>query len=217
MHPGPGPQGTHCCTVIHRLLRLCVLPRHVVDRLTYNGLHAEIARRESMLQHIAQLACTVDWTSADGKYVLFHLLAVATWTSRSCRPDMPLSLAIAAIFESPVFELKNHHVRPLANSWANWGAAGVLNIFAAWNVAMSPLVTVASAASSPLRASRRSTAIVSALPRRTRQRRTQKRRSHRRAAVAPTVPPPQKPRRSLRLPGSRLPAKLVPYVVDLTS
>ena len=53
--------------------------------------------------------------------------------------DVPLtwpSRRLSIELESPSFELKNHHVRLMASSWANWGAAGVLGIFAAWNRAL---------------------------------------------------------------------------------
>ena len=175
------------------LLSLLVLPRHVVDRLTYSRNFGELSRREALLSRIEQLAREVDWASADGKFVLFHLLAVSSWTRRPCRPDMPLSLAIAEILESPSFELKNHHVRPMANSWANWGAAGVLDIFAAWNRALVPHAVVVSAAELSQRSSRRAAAI----------------------ALAPQ--PRRTQRRFPRPSGSRLPTALADFVVDLTA
>ena len=58
--------------------------------------------------------------------------------------DVPLtwpSRRLSIELESPSFELKNHHVRLMASSWANWGAAGVLGIFAsaaAWDRARMP-------------------------------------------------------------------------------
>jgi hypothetical protein len=106
---------------------------------------------------------------------------------------MPLSLAIAEILESPSFELKNHHVRPMANSWANWGAAGVLDIFAAWNRALVPHAVVVSAAELSQRSSRRAAAI----------------------ALAPQ--PRRTQRRFPRPSGSRLPTALADFVVDLTA
>jgi hypothetical protein len=175
---------------LQRILRLMMLPRHVTDRLTYTRNFEELNRRTTALQHVEQLAQSVDWASADGKYVLFHLLAVATWTSRSCRPNMPLSSAVAKIFESPAYELKNHHVRPVANSWANWGAAGVLNIFAAWNTAVSPQVEGDTAAALSQRSARRAAAITSAKQ------------------------PRQMRRRLPRPTGSRLPSGLADFVVE---
>ena len=170
---------------LSRLLRLLVLPRHVVDRLSFEGNVHELERRESLLLRVEQLARNTEWSSADGKFALFRLLAVATWRSRPCRPDMPLSRAIAEIFESPKYELKNHHVRPLANSWANWGAAGVLAIFAAWNTTMAPREADQNEPEKPMRPARRAA-----------------------AAIAQ--------RRLPRLTGSRRPARLADYVVDLS-
>ena len=54
----------------------------------------------------------------------------------------PVSMAIAEILESPSFELKNHHVRPMANSWVNWGAADM-------PLLSSPLSFVFATGSSP--------------------------------------------------------------------
>jgi hypothetical protein len=62
---------------------------------------------------------------------------------------MPLSRALAGVFEPNTFELKNHHVRPLVNGWANWGAAGVLDIFAVRNAVAAPRVAAAFVAVSP--------------------------------------------------------------------
>ena len=175
-----------------RLMRLCVLPPHVVERLSFRRRFDELGRRESLIEHVEQLARSIDWSSADGKFVLFRLLAVATWSSRPCRADMPLSRAIAGIFESPEYELKNHHVRPLANAWANWGASGVLDIFTAWNSAAAPHVAAAAAAAMPVRSARRAAVLARAAPRR---------------QVRGRLPRPI---------GSRLPAGLADFVVDLT-
>ena len=179
----------------------------------YTNNFEEITRRESLLQHVEQLAHEVDWASADGKFVLFHLLAVSTWTSRPCRPDMPLSMAVAEIFESPTYELKNHHVRPLANSWANWGAAGVLRIFEAWNLTMAPRVAATALDTIPIRASRRVASISSSTqPLKMKRRRSPKRVRHRSRLDSPIGLSRRALRRSMRLP-----AKLAPYVVDLTT
>jgi hypothetical protein len=170
-----------------------LLPRHVVDRLAFKLQFAEIGRREMQIAHIAQLACATDWASEDGRFALFHLLAVATWTSRPCTAVMPLSSALAALFES--VELKNHHVRPLANSWANWGASGVLAIFAAWNSRAAPQVASALALSQPSRAARRAA-----------------------AAAKETLLAPRRDQR-VRLPrpiGSALPSHFSGFLVDLT-
>ena len=178
------------------LVRLLVLPRHVVDRLAFRRNFLEIHRREQLIEKVAELAKITDWLSADGKFVLFHLLAVATWTTRSCREHMPLSISLAEIFESGRFELKNHHVRPFVNCWANWGAAGVLDIFAAWNVTAAPQVAAAFEASKPERAARSAAAIVRAV------------------AVSPRA---AQRRRLPRPVGSQLPARFAGCVVDLTA
>ena len=174
------------------LARLMLLPRHVVDRLSFKGHLAEISSRERQIATIAQLARATDWSSEDGKFALFHLFAVATWTSRPCSAGMPLSSALAALFES--VELKNHHVRPLANSWANWGSSGVLTVFDAWNSSAAPKVASAIACSQPVRAARRAAAVQAAS------------RSPRRGQRS----------RPLRPRGSSLPSRFDGFVVDLT-
>jgi hypothetical protein len=181
---------------VERIVRLLVLPRHVVDRLSFRHDFYELNRREELVQQIRKLADDTDWSSADGRFVLFHLLAVATWTHRPCRADMPLSRALAGVFESNTFELKNHHVRPLVNGWANWGAAGVLDIFAAWNAVAAPRVAAAFVAAKPERAARSAAAIARAV------------------AVFPRA---AQRRRLPRPVGSRLPAWLNGCVVDLTA
>ena len=122
----------------------------------------EIWNREVRISDIQRIAQSTDWESVDGKFALFHLLAAATWTSRPCRVDMPLSSALASLFES--VEMKNHHIRPIANSWANWGASGILRIFESWNSVAAPGITnkAASAHSQSLRAIRRREAITTA-------------------------------------------------------
>ena len=177
------------------LVRLLVLPRQVLERLAYKRNFLEIKQREQLIEKVAELAKTTDWLSADGKFVLFHLLAVATWTTRSCRENMPLSISLAEVFESEQFELKNHHVRPFVNCWANWGAAGVLDIFAAWNSAAAPQVTAAFEASKPERAARSAAAIARA------------------SIVSPRA---GQHRRLPRPMGSRLPARFAGCIVDLT-
>ena len=181
---------------LSQIIRLLVLPRHAVDRLTFRNDFHELNRRENLVQHIRQLAEVTDWSSADGRFVLFHLFAVATWTRRSCRVDMPLSLALAELFVNETFELKNHHVRPFANSWANWGATGVLNIFAAWNAVAVPRAADASAVAKPERAARFAASI---------------------ACVSVASPRAAQRRRLPRPIGSRLPTRFDGCVVDLTT
>ena len=176
------------------ILRLLLLPPHVVDRLSYVGRNAEITRRERILHHVVDLAKNTNWDSADGKFALFHLLAVSTWSRRSLDAAMPLSNLVAEIFESSDFESKNHHIRPMVNSWVNWGATGVLSIFTAWNSAVAPRVAAALATEKPLRAARRAAAIVSSVSS-----------PAGRASEQPRLPRPL---------GSRMPPRFDGFVVD---
>ena len=47
------------------------------------------------------------------------------------RADLYLSRALAAVFSA--CEIKNHHLRPLANSCAGWAGRGVTEIFKSRN------------------------------------------------------------------------------------
>ena len=54
------------------------------------------------------------------------MASLSSSTSLLSRAGYAAELGHRGDLESQSFELKNHHVRPMANSWANWGAAGVL-------------------------------------------------------------------------------------------
>ena len=178
---------------IEDIVRLLILPRHVVDRLTFKSRFAEIALREGSIQRIRNLAQATDWSSQDGKFALFHLLATATWSRRLCRADMPLSMALAEVFEDPVYEAKNHHIRPVSNRWANMGASGVLSIFRSWNARAAPLLADSDAALKSVRDATRNAAILNMKGQRVR-----------------------KTSRTPRTSGGRRPTRFADFIVDLT-
>jgi hypothetical protein len=117
---------------LERLVLHALLPRQTLQRLTFLGRDAEIARLRQVAADVCALASRTSWQSPDGRYSLYHLLAVATWSRRAvARQDLYLSRALAAVFST--CEMKNHHVRPLANYWASWASQGIQTIFNAWN------------------------------------------------------------------------------------
>ena len=119
---------------IEQLVLHAVLPRPLLRRLEYLGHVNEIARRRGVASNVASLASMTDWQSPDGRFTLFHLLAVATWPLRSVeREDLYLSRSLASVFSRS--EIKNHHARPMANFWAGFAWRSVESIFKAWNAA----------------------------------------------------------------------------------
>ena len=117
---------------IKQLAVHALLPYPKLKWLTYHGRVAEIDRLRKVASDIAALAELTDWQSADGRFTLFHLLAVATWPLRAVsRVDLHLSRSLAAVFTA--CEIKNHHVRPLANFWAGWAGRETMSIFKSWN------------------------------------------------------------------------------------
>jgi hypothetical protein len=92
----------------------------------------EIERLRKVAADISALASLTDWESPDGKFVLFHILAVATWPAQAAiYPDMFLSRALAHVFAAT--EVKNHHSRPLSNYWMCFSGKSVLSLFKTWN------------------------------------------------------------------------------------
>jgi len=98
----------------------------------------------------------IGWSSLEGRFCLFRLLCVCTWSawhlanegplgsappcvSPPTPPDVPLSAMLAATFDST----RAHHcyLRPLAHAWARWAGAANLSICKAWGEAfvLSPL------------------------------------------------------------------------------
>ena len=119
---------------LEQLVLLALLPRQVYQRLAYLGQTQEIARRQQVAEDVRALASLTDWQSSDGRFSLFRLFAVATWPLQMVeRDDLHLSRVLAMVFSA--CEMKNHHLRPLANAWAGWAGPGVTEIFACWNSA----------------------------------------------------------------------------------
>ena len=117
---------------LEQLVLHALLPRHTLQRLEFLARFEEIGRLQKIASDVASLASVTDWQSPDGRFALFHLLAVATWPISSVRrEDLYLSRSLAAVFSS--CEVKNHHARPLANFWAGWAGSSIIGIFKSWN------------------------------------------------------------------------------------
>jgi len=80
---------------------------------------------------IHNLAKQTDWHGADGAYVLFHMLLVATWSPTVCsESDHPLSHAIGRIWSS--VNEPAHKLRNLANFWTRWAGTNAISMHEAW-------------------------------------------------------------------------------------
>ena len=68
-----------------------------------------------------ELAAKQDWTTPEGRFILFRLLGVATWpaTVPGC-PFGALGTLLGVMFD--VVAAKPHRLRPLANNWCGWSA-----------------------------------------------------------------------------------------------
>ena len=117
---------------LEQLVLQAMLPRPLLQRLTMREQFHEIARRQGIATDVRSLAEITDWQSPDGRFSLFHLLAVATWPWRAVvQEELRLSRALAGVFRA--CEVKNHHSRPLANYWVNWAGRSIFAIFCSWN------------------------------------------------------------------------------------
>jgi hypothetical protein len=61
---------------VEHIVRLIVLPLHVIDRLTFWQDLSKLNRYVELVQRIRQLSDNAERSSTDGRFVLFHLLAV---------------------------------------------------------------------------------------------------------------------------------------------
>lgn len=92
---------------------------------------AEAERVQARLSMVA--AWVPDWSCPHARFVLFRLLAVATWPERASADPAPVSLCaeLGAIFDSTAAKI--HRLRPLANTWVPWAGRWLRMLFDAWN------------------------------------------------------------------------------------
>jgi hypothetical protein len=83
-------------------------------------------------QALASVVQHTDWASAEGRFVLYRLLAASPWDAASMPTDesAPLAAALGAIFDNTI--VKPHRIRPLANCWLEWAGRWVTRVVAAW-------------------------------------------------------------------------------------
>ena len=126
-----------------------VMLQQLVDRITVAHQRAErplsdasVARRKSELRALLD---SVDWASADGKHVLYHMLTALPWPARvavaggagargaGADAATPLSAWLGSVFDATVLERRFR--RRLADGIIRW-ASHWTRVFAAerWRV-----------------------------------------------------------------------------------
>ncbi len=78
------------------------------------------------------MATATDWQSAEGRFILYRLLAVAPWDSTVAAGvgDSPLAAALGLLFEQT--NAKPHRLRALAHAWVRWAGRTLLRLNDAW-------------------------------------------------------------------------------------
>lgn len=79
------------------------------------------------VEEARRLAEAQDWSSDEGKFLLFRLLSMATWPERI--PDTvpgPLTALLGRMFDRVA--AKPHRLRPLANMWAGWSSKWLVRL-----------------------------------------------------------------------------------------
>ena len=106
------------------------------------GVHdpALLMYADARAAQIRELAQSTDWSGADGKFVLHHLLAVVTWpasvaaaASATAPEGYPLSLAVGSVWDA--VNEKPHKLRAMANLWTSWAGRHVLALHRVWGLA----------------------------------------------------------------------------------
>ena len=117
--PGPAPAAARA-----KLVRsLPGLVQHLVwlayDAIRPKGDTDEYA--DFMSDAARQLAERQDWTSPEGRFILFRLLTVATWPAAvpGCQFGA-LGTLLGTMFD--IVAAKPHRLRPMANNWCGWAA-----------------------------------------------------------------------------------------------
>ena len=79
------------------------------------------ATRAAQRASLALLLAGMDWTSADGKHVIYHMLTALPWPQRAAAqaaPATPLSAWLGARFDAGSFQRR--HRRRIANHIIKW-------------------------------------------------------------------------------------------------
>ena len=133
----------------HKMLLAFPDKLHAIVRLALRaavpirfGVHdpALLMDADARAAQIRELAQSTDWSSADGKFVLHHLLAVVTWpasvaaaASTTAPEGYPLSLAVGSVWDA--VNEKPHKLRAMANLWTSWAGRHVLALHRVWGLA----------------------------------------------------------------------------------
>ena len=85
---------------------------------------------------IGEQASGMDWTSTEGNWVLYRLLAVAPWPAKAAAQGHSLALALGQVFDEVI--AKNHRIRRVANKWVPWAGGTVMRLHDAWSGRLRP-------------------------------------------------------------------------------
>lgn len=102
-----------------------------------------VAERSWQLRALTEVA---DWTSADGKHVLYHLLTALPWPERAATARTPLTAWLGRLFDSTILERR--HRRKIADTIIRW-AAHWIRTFAALRWRLLSEAHALNAAASP--------------------------------------------------------------------
>jgi hypothetical protein len=98
----------------------------------YARVAAMKAEAAAEAQAIADLATATDWSSHDGRFVLFRLLMVLTWPERVCDASHPLSCAVGRVWDKVC--AKPCALRSMANSWVEWSGRSLVALTKHWSI-----------------------------------------------------------------------------------
>jgi hypothetical protein len=79
--------------------------------------------RAEQRAQLQALLSAVDWTSADGRHVIYHMLTALPWPARAAQgasPATPLSEWLGALFDAASFQRR--HRRLAADHIVTWAA-----------------------------------------------------------------------------------------------
>jgi hypothetical protein len=94
-------------------------------------------RRAALPQLPPLPVANVDWTSAEGQFILYKLLLTAPWSEATVPLHANLAPALGKLFDNVSCE--NSHLRGLSRAWALWASKNLLSIIDARRSAIKGL------------------------------------------------------------------------------
>ena len=108
-----------------------------VHRLVHTGFKAMEREKgpgnagETEALFAKNLALTQDWTTAEGRLLLYRLVTETTWPATSWGEQYgPLAVFLGIMWDK--LNAKPHLMRPVTNAWAPWAASALLRMRSAY-------------------------------------------------------------------------------------